>query len=97
MFQFQLSLLELICVYGYSLSAYVPISVLWVIQINLIQWILVFVGAALSGYVLMTSISPAFGDKNLFILLTFLCLHVLLAVGFKLYFFHVPPMITATS
>lgn len=91
-FQFQLSLLELICIYGYSLSVYIPISILWVVQINIFQWALVFIGALLSGYVLMTSIKPAFGEKNLFIVFIFLCLHALLAVCFMLYFFHVPPM-----
>lgn len=90
---FQLSLLELMCVYGYSLSVYIPISILWVIQVSWIQWILVFVGAALSGYVLIQSIGPAFGDKNFVLLLVFLALHVFLAVGFMLYFFHVPPMV----
>lgn len=89
---FQLSLLELICVYGYSLSVYIPISILWVVQINIFQWALVFIGALLSGYVLMASIKPALGEKNLFIVFIFLCLHALLAVCFMLYFFHVPPM-----
>lgn len=78
--------------YGYSLAIYVPISILWVIQINFIQWFLGFLGAALSGYVLITSISPAFGEKNLILLAVFSFLHVLPAVGFMLYFFHVPAM-----
>ena len=28
-----LSFLELVCLYGYSLSIYVPVSILWLIQV----------------------------------------------------------------
>ncbi|KAJ9595837.1 hypothetical protein L9F63_012992 [Diploptera punctata] len=90
----RLTFLEILCVYGYSLSIYVPVSILWVIQIEWLQWLLVAVGAALSGSVLLMTAWPAVqGDKRCIILLTILGLHLLLAAGFKLYFFHVPPMI----
>ncbi|KAF6216875.1 hypothetical protein GE061_001225 [Apolygus lucorum] len=37
-------LLELICVYGYTMAIYIPLSVLWIIPVAWIQWILTFVG-----------------------------------------------------
>jgi hypothetical protein len=96
----RLSFLEILCVYGYSLAIYVPVSILWVIQIEWLQWLLVAVGAALSGSVLLMTAWPAVqGDKRCIILAVILGLHILLAAGFMLYFFHVPPMtdISATS
>ncbi|KAJ4452183.1 protein YIPF1 [Periplaneta americana] len=90
----RLSFLEILCVYGYSLSIYVPVSVLWVIQIEWLQWLLVAVGATLSGSVLLMTAWPAVqGDQRCIILAVLLGLHLLLAAGFMLYFFHVPPVI----
>lgn len=89
----RLSFLEILCVYGYSLSIYVPVSIFWVIQIEWLQWLLVAVGAALSGSVLLMTAWPAVAvDKRCIILAAILGLHLLLAAGFMLYFFHVPPM-----
>ncbi|GFS79738.1 protein YIPF1 [Nephila pilipes] len=85
------SLLEILCVYGYSLAIYVPISVLWVIQVAWFQWILVIIGATLSGAVLLQTFWPIFRDDNKKIAAVVLCLillfHTLLAVGFVTYFF----------
>ena len=89
-----LGFLELLCMYGYSLAIYVPVSILWVIQYNALQWFLVLLGAGLSGAVLALSIWPAIRDqanKTAFILIVVvLLLHFALACGFMLYFFHVP-------
>jgi len=93
----RLSFLEILCVYGYSLSIYVPVSVLCVIQIEWLRWLLVAVGAALSGIVLLTTAWPAVhGDKRCIILAAVLGLHLLLAAGFVLYFFHGPSMTDST-
>uniref|UniRef100_A0A2L2Y0S3 Protein YIPF n=1 Tax=Parasteatoda tepidariorum TaxID=114398 RepID=A0A2L2Y0S3_PARTP len=88
------SLLEILCVYGYSLAIYVPISVLWIIQVAWVQWILVIIGAVLSGSVLLQTFWPIFRDENKKIAAVVLCLillfHTLLAVGFVTYFFQAP-------
>ncbi|CAL1280455.1 unnamed protein product [Larinioides sclopetarius] len=88
------TLLEILCVYGYSLAIYVPISVLWVIQVAWLQWILVIIGATLSGTVLIQTFWPIFRDENKKIAAVVLCLmllfHTLLAVGFVTYFFQPP-------
>jgi len=83
-----ITLLELLCVYGYSLAIYVPISVMWVIQIGWLQWLLVMVGAAMSGYVLVTAIWPAVSQRNWLLLGVIIGFHILLAVGFMLSYFH---------
>jgi len=86
-----ITLLELLCVYGYSLSIYVPVSILWVIQIGWLQWLLLIVGAAMSGYVLVTAIWPAISQRSLMLLVVILGFHVLLAAGFMLSYFHASP------
>jgi len=90
-----LSFLELVCLYGYSLSIYVPVSILWLIQVSWWQWLCVLLGAGLSGAVLFTPLWPAVRDgasKGAWVVMGIvLCLHLLLACGFMLYFFHVPP------
>jgi len=89
-----LSFLELLCLYGYSLAIYIPVSLLWLIQVSWWQWICVLVGAGLSGSVLFLPIWPAVRDQAaksaVLVMGVVLALHLLLACGFMLYFFHVP-------
>ncbi|XP_055697838.1 protein YIPF1, partial [Phlebotomus papatasi] len=47
-------LLALLCIYGYSLAIYIPVSILWVIQISILQWMLVITAALMSGTVLIS-------------------------------------------
>ncbi|KAH9500648.1 Yip1 member 1 [Bulinus truncatus] len=92
--QAKFTFLEMICVYGYSLVIYIPISILWVIQVSWLQWTLVVVGAVLSGSVLLLTFWPAVSEDNKKIavgLMTFIfIMHAALAAGFVLYFFYVP-------
>lgn len=78
---------EVVCVYGYSLAIYVPISVFWLINISWLQWLLVFVAVALSGTVLVLTFWPGFSedeDKKVAYGAMFLIifLHALLGIGF---------------
>merc|ERR1712001_622949 len=95
------SFLELLCVYGYSLAIYIPVSVLWTIQNSVWQWGLVLAGAGLSGAVLLLAIWPSVQEhsKKIAIILIgiVLLLHILLACGFMLYFFHVPDSSASSS
>lgn len=84
-------LLELICIYGYSLFIYIPVSILWSIQILYLQWILALSSAALSGSVLMLTLMPSLkaSKHKLFLIFSVISCHLLLAAGFMLYFFQV--------
>lgn len=88
-------LLELICIYGYSLFIYIPASILWTIQVNWLQWVLVIIAACVSGYVLLLTLMSylKLSKYKLFLFLGILGCHMLLAAGFMLYFFHVPPTV----
>lgn len=89
------SFLETVCVYGYSLSAYVPTAVLWLIPAAWLQWLLLAVAALLSASVLAITFWPlvrADGRATaLAVVAAVVSLHTLLAVGCKLYFFQQPP------
>ncbi|KAK7100719.1 protein YIPF1-like [Littorina saxatilis] len=86
--------LELICVYGYSLAIYIPISLLWVIPVGWLQWLLVVLGALLSGSALLLAFWPAVREDKkqvaFAVVGVIFLLHAALAMGFMLYFFHVP-------
>ncbi|XP_075155266.1 protein YIPF1 [Haematobia irritans] len=93
------SLLSLMCIYGYSLAIYIPVSILWVIQLSILQWLLVITAALLSGSVLIAVLTPALRNSkySLFLIIGILAAHFLLAAGFMLYFFHVPSSGSAAS
>lgn len=86
------SLLTLICVYGYSLSAYVPVSILWTIQFSFLQWVLVITAALVSGTSLINALMPSLklSKYSVFLVIGIASMHFLLAAGFMLKFFHVP-------
>ncbi|XP_005099571.1 protein YIPF1 [Aplysia californica] len=93
--------LEIICVYGYSLAIYVPISILWAIQVSWLQWLLVVLGATLSGSVLLLTFWPAVSEDNkkiaIGLMIFIFVMHAALAAGFVLYFFYVPAPETSPS
>ncbi|CRL03902.1 CLUMA_CG017024, isoform A [Clunio marinus] len=90
------SLLSLVCLYGYSLAVYIPVSILWTIQFSFLQWLLVLTAAFLSGSVLINILMPSLklSKYSFFLIIGIASAHFLLAAGFMLYFFHVP---SATS
>lgn len=82
---------ELICLFGYSLAIYIPISILWLVPFTWLRWILVTLGMFLSGCVLIINLFPAIRDENkqiaVFSSIFIFIMHGLLAVAFMLYFF----------
>ncbi|NXI37218.1 YIPF1 protein, partial [Galbula dea] len=80
-----LSLLETLCTYGYSLSAFVPTAVLWLIPAAWLQWLLLAGAVLLSAAVLATTFWPAARPEGwataLALVATITSLHALLAVG----------------
>ncbi|XP_013414489.1 protein YIPF1 isoform X2 [Lingula anatina] len=58
------SFLEILCVYGYSLAIYVPVSILWVINISWLQYLLVILSMVLSGTVLVIVFWPAVKEDD---------------------------------
>lgn len=85
--------LELLCIYGYSLTIFIPVSILWIIPISWLQWTLTITASLISGSVLMVTFWPSVNTEQrrfsalsvLFILFA----HLLMAVCIMLVFFHI--------
>lgn len=84
------SLISLICVYGYSLAIYIPVSILWTIQISFFQYVLMITAAVSSGLALIMVLRPSLTSSKYGFGLTLAVgtLHFLLAAGLMIYFFH---------
>lgn len=84
------SLISLICVYGYSLAIYIPVSILWTIQISFFQYVLMITAAVSSGLALVAVLRPSLTSSKYGFGLTLAVgiLHFLLAAGLMMYFFH---------
>ncbi|CAJ0963485.1 unnamed protein product, partial [Mesorhabditis belari] len=88
----QFSYFEILCAYGYSLTIFIPVSLLWVIDVGALRWALIGISVALSGTVLVKALWPAFkNDANKLIsfgvVFGIIFFHFLLALCFKEYFF----------
>uniref|UniRef100_A0A7S0P223 Protein YIPF n=1 Tax=Calcidiscus leptoporus TaxID=127549 RepID=A0A7S0P223_9EUKA len=92
-------LVDILCIYGYTLGVFVPISVLCVVPSDSLRWLLVFLGGAVSGIFLLSNFHAHLSDcfpygeadakRKMYILLGGMAgTHVLLLFLFKIYFFH---------
>lgn len=86
------TMMSLFCLYGYSLSIYIPVAIFWTIQVFWLQWLFVLMAAFVSGAVLIFWLLPALKKSKYFLIIggSILAFHFLLAAGFMLYFFHRP-------
>ncbi|KAF1766795.1 hypothetical protein GCK72_006753 [Caenorhabditis remanei] len=83
---------DLVCLYGYSLTIFIPVTFLWIIDIGWFRWALIFMSVGLSGTVLARAIWPAVqNDVNKMVafgtIITVVVLHFLLAFTFKEFYF----------
>ncbi|CAF2354625.1 unnamed protein product [Rotaria sp. Silwood2] len=85
--------LELLCIYGYSLTIFIPVSILWIIQITWLQWLLTIIGSLISGSVLIVTFWPTVNNGhqrfNALSMLVILFVHLLMAICIMLVFFHI--------
>lgn len=64
----QYSYLELLCLYGYSLTAFIPVSMLWVINFYWFRWALIGVAVAVGWFILFNVVWTALkSDSNAFV------------------------------
>ncbi|XP_020647255.2 protein YIPF2 [Pogona vitticeps] len=86
--------MEMVCIYGYSLFVYIPTAVLWLIPVPWLQWLLIIFAVGLSGAVLVLTFWPIIRSDTkpaaCAILAVIVSLHILLAIGCKMYFFQKP-------
>ena len=91
-------LVDVLCIYGYTMTIFVPISVLCVVPSDLLRWILVLVGGAISSIFLLSNFHAHLADcfpygegdakkKTYSLLGLMLLFHVILVFMFKVSFF----------
>ncbi|KAG0017088.1 hypothetical protein BGZ80_008628 [Entomortierella chlamydospora] len=87
----QPDLLEMLALYGYGLTIWIPVSVLSILPWNLLRWALVAVGAGVSGVFLIRNMYPvlsrAEAQTSKVILILVVALHGILALILKYKFF----------
>jgi len=92
-------LVDVLCIYGYTLSIFVPISVLCVLPSNVLRWLLVLIGGGISAVFLLSNFHAHLADcfpygegdakrKMVSLLGAMATFHFVLIVLFKVYFFH---------
>lgn len=92
-------LVDVLCIYGYTLSAFVPVSILCVLPSNLLRWLLVLLGGGVSAIFLLSNFHAHLADcfpygegdakRKMYLLLGSMgAFHVILVIIFKIYFFH---------
>jgi len=90
------STVELLTSYGYSLSIFIPISFMWMLPSEFIRWLLVIIGAVVSGAVVCLPIwqglKEVMSNKKIAYAIIALAVgaNIALSVGFKMYFFEAP-------
>merc|ERR1719240_2263874 len=101
-------LVDVLCIYGYTLSVFVPISILCVLPSNVLRWLLVLIGGAISAVFLLSNFHAHLADcfpygegdakRKMYVLLgSMSALHLVLLILFKLYFFRTRDIWHATS
>ncbi|KAG0220980.1 hypothetical protein BGX31_010327 [Mortierella sp. GBA43] len=87
----QPDLLEMLALYGYGLTIWVPVAFLNILPWNTLRWVLVLVGSGVSGVFLIRNLYPVLSradsqtSKTILILVT--ALHVILGLVLKYKFF----------
>ena len=86
-----LTFVSVICTYGYSFSIFLPMSIICVIQVDLLQWIVLTYAVFSSTSLLVVNYYKQMGDysrnKKLLIIIIVLIFQFGLLLFFKLYFF----------
>ncbi|KAH8862939.1 Protein YIPF1 like [Schistosoma japonicum] len=56
--------LDVLSTYGYSLAVFVPVSILWTIQISILQWLLFLLAVVVSGAFLIFTLMPSIRKEH---------------------------------
>ncbi|OQR71456.1 protein YIPF1-like [Tropilaelaps mercedesae] len=87
------------CLYGYSMAIFIPVSIIWVIRMPVIAWPIMFGATVITGYSLVLSLWPSLQglssmQERLAVAAVVLVFHLSLAVSLGAYAFE-PSVIDA--
>jgi len=86
-----MNLIDILCIYGYSLFVYSPVALLCIIPNELAKWIVVGIGCLFSAAFLVVNLWMPLREKlthAIISLIIITALHLGLALTFRLYFFN---------
>lgn len=85
------TLVQLQAVYGYSMAIFIPLTLLWMLNIELVRWVVLVVAVILSGSVLVQALWKPLQNETtrvaIILLVIVFLLHAGIAIGFKFYYF----------
>ena len=85
------TLLQLLAIYGYSISIFIPLVVLWLVRNEIVRWLLWALCTVSSGTVLVRSLWQPMSQESprlaTAVLVIVFVLHAALSTGFKMYYF----------
>lgn len=87
----EVSFMQLLCIYGYALFIYIPVSLVCIAPFNWLRWVVLGVACGLSTAFLVLNLWVPLRHQiasALLVLLIIILLHVALAFVFRLYFFN---------
>lgn len=91
-FNGQMKLISVWCIYGYSLTIFVPVCFLCIVPLGLLRWLAVMLATALSGLFIVANLKPVIYEvapaRAILLLTLLLALHVGVGLALRLYFFH---------
>jgi len=85
------TLIEILCIYGYSLFVYIPVALLCIIPFDWVKWMVVGIGCLFSTAFLIVNLWMPLREKlahAIIILIILALFHLGLALTFLLYFFN---------
>lgn len=86
-----IQLMDCVCIYGYALFVYIPITMLAIIPFDWVRWMLVGIAATISSLFLAGNLFMELKSSakyGLILTAVVVALNIGLALTFKLYFFH---------
>jgi len=89
-----MNLIDILCIYGYSLFVYSPVALLCIIPNDLAKWIVVGIGCLFSAAFLVVNLWMPLREKLTYAIISLIvitALHLGLALTFRLYFFNLNP------
>lgn len=87
-----MELTTLLCLYGYSLTPFLPAAVLCIVPLEFVRWLMIFGAGGLSGFFLYVNMKDVIyqhaGPKSAPMIAIILGIHAALTIFLKVYFFN---------
>lgn len=91
-FKSEIQLVNVWCIYGYSLTIFIPMAFVCIVPIGWVRWLVVMLATAISGLFIVVNLKQtiysAAPARALVLLGMMLAVHLGMGLALRLYFFH---------